>query len=90
MCVGNVLNVGSAGVSTRMATFLAGIPETASVHTTNRQCSSGLHAVMAIANSIRSHQIDIGIGGGVESMSTTSMEGAVDPNNLSDKVFEHP
>jgi len=30
------------------------------------------------------------MGGGVESMSLYSMEGAVDPNTLSSKVFEHP
>jgi len=46
--------------------------------------------VINIANSIRSRQIDIGIGAGVESMSMFSMESGVDPNILSPKVFEHP
>lgn len=45
---------------------------------------------MNIANSIRSRQIDIGIGGGVESMSLFAMDGAVDPNILSPQVFENP
>lgn len=45
---------------------------------------------MTIANAIRSKQIDFGIGGGVESMSLYSMEAGVDPNTLSNKVFEHP
>jgi acetyl-CoA acetyltransferase len=45
---------------------------------------------MNIANSIRSRQIDIGIGAGVESMSMFSMESGVDPNILSPKVFDHP
>ena len=45
---------------------------------------------MTIANSIRSRQIDFGIGGGVESMSLYSMESGVDPNTLSNQVFEHP
>ena len=44
---------------------------------------------MHIANAIRNRQIDIGIGGGVESMSSGDMMGAVDPNNLSPQVFEH-
>lgn len=43
---------------------------------------------MGIANAIRSRQIDIGIGAGVESMSLNPMEGGVDPNLLSQKVFE--
>jgi len=53
-----------------MATFLAGFPETTALQVCNRQCSSGLQAVMHIANAIRNRQIDIGIGGGVESMSS--------------------
>lgn len=44
----------------------------------------------AIANAIKSRQIDIGIGAGVESMSLYSMESGVDPNVLSPKVFDHP
>lgn len=44
---------------------------------------------MTIANAIRARQIDIGIGAGVESMSLFAMEGTVDPNVLSPKVFEH-
>jgi len=45
---------------------------------------------MNIANSIRARQIDIGIGGGVESMSLFDMQASVDPNIMSPKVFEHP
>jgi len=56
-----------------MAQLAAGIPYTTPISTTNRQCSSGLQAVAHIANSIRAGQIDIGIGGGVESMSTNQM-----------------
>ena len=42
-----------------------------------------------IANQIRSGQIELGIGGGVESMSINSMMDGVNPDALSDKVFEH-
>jgi acetyl-CoA acyltransferase 1 len=43
---------------------------------------------MNIANSIRGGQINVGIAGGVESMSLFSMEAVVDPNILSQDVFE--
>ena len=72
-----------------MAMFLAGIPETTTVKAVNRQCSSGLEAVMEIANAIRANQIDIGIGGGVESMSQASLGSAFDVKKLSPKVFEN-
>jgi acetyl-CoA acyltransferase 1 len=90
VAVGNVLQGGAGAASSRMAMFLAGLPETASLMAVNRQCSSGLQAVMSIDNAIRSRQIDFGIGAGVESMSLFSMEGSLDPNALSPKVFEHP
>ena len=72
-----------------MAMFLAGIPETTTVKAVNRQCSSGLEAVMEIANAIRVNQIDFGIGGGVESMSSASLGSAFDPKKLSPRVFEN-
>ncbi|KAF9278845.1 3-ketoacyl-CoA thiolase with broad chain length specificity [Mortierella alpina] len=52
----------------RMAALYAGYPEKTSLYTTNRQCSSGLQAVVNIATHIQSGLIDIGIGAGVESM----------------------
>lgn len=88
VCIGNVLQPGAGAHTSRIAMFLAGIPDTASLMAVNRQCSSGLQAVMNIANAIRSHQIDMGVGGGVESMSLFSMDGVVDPNILSNEVFE--
>jgi acetyl-CoA acyltransferase 1 len=88
VCIGNVVAPGAGAHTSRMAMFMAGIPETASLSAVNRQCSSGLQAVMNIANSIRARQIDIGIGGGVESMSLFSMEGVVDPNILAPAVFD--
>jgi acetyl-CoA acyltransferase 1 len=45
---------------------------------------------MNIANSIRARQIDIGIGGGVESMSLFSMDNIVDANILPNEVFDNP
>ena len=62
IAVGNVLPAGGGATAARMAGLYAGIPHTSSIHTVNRQCSSGLTAVNVVANSIRAGQIDIGIG----------------------------
>lgn len=88
ICIGNVLQFGSGGVTSRMAQFLAGIPETTSLSAVNRQCSSGLQAVANIANQIRAGQISIGIAGGVESMSSGDMMGAIDIERLDEAVYE--
>lgn len=88
-CIGNVLMPGAGAIPSRMAQLMAGIPDSCPNFTINRQCSSGLQAVMTVVNEIRSGQIEIGIGGGVESMSNFSMMGGVDAEKLSDKVFDH-
>ena len=89
ICIGNVILPGSAATNHRMGMFLAGYPETTSVMAINRLCSSGLQAVATVANAIRAGQINIGIGGGVESMSTGNMQATVDPSMLSDEIYEH-
>lgn len=90
ICVGNVCQPGGGAHTSRMGSFLAGIPDTVSLSAVNRQCSSGLQAVINITNSIKAKQIDIGIGAGVEQMSLFSMEAAVDPNIISPLNFECP
>ena len=52
----------------RMASLLAGLPDTVPGVTLNRLCASGLDAVGAAARAIRSGDIDVAIAGGVESM----------------------
>ena len=89
VCVGNVLQPGAGAITSRIAQLLAGIPDCCPNHTINRQCSSGLQAVATIANQIVAGQIEIGIGGGVESMSNGNMMGQVNAELLSDKVFDH-
>lgn len=59
----------------RTIALLAGLPNTTSAVTVNRFCSSGLHAIADIAKSIQVGQIEIGVGGGVESMSMVPMGG---------------
>ncbi len=68
--VGSVLALGGGATEFRAAALAAGFPETAAVKSLNRQCSSGLQACVDIANAIRCGMIDVGIGAGVESMST--------------------
>jgi acetyl-CoA acyltransferase 1 len=87
---GNVLANGANFMSTRMSQFLAGFPEEVSLMTVNRLCSSGLQAVMNVAYSIASKQIDIGIGGGVESMSIFDMNNLVDGEKVAEEVFNTP
>lgn len=66
IAVGNVCQPGAGATTSRMASFLAGFPHTTSVFAVNRFCSSGLQACADIFNAIKSGQIDIGIGCGVE------------------------
>lgn len=59
----------------RIIGFLAGMPNTTAAATVNRFCSSGLQAIADVAKSISVGQYDVGIGGGVESMSLVPMGG---------------
>jgi 3-oxoadipyl-CoA thiolase len=52
----------------RMASLLAGLPDSVPGITVNRLCSSGLNAVGLAAQGIRAGEIDFAIAGGVESM----------------------
>ncbi|KAF7304627.1 Acetyl-CoA acetyl transferase [Mycena kentingensis (nom. inval.)] len=88
VAVGNVLPAGGGATAARMAVLHAGIPNTTSVNTVNRQCSSGLTAVAQIANEITAGQIDIGIGAGVESM-TKGYGAGVMPSGFSDAVLSN-
>jgi len=67
--------------------FLAGFPETTSIATTNRQCSSGLQAVANIVGAIKLGTINIGIAAGLESMSFTAMEGSL--GDLGDNALQN-
>jgi 3-oxoadipyl-CoA thiolase len=53
----------------RMALLLAGVPIEAPAATVNRLCGSGMEAVGQLARAIRCGDSQIGIAGGVESMS---------------------
>ena len=62
IAVGNVLPPGGGASVARAAALYAGIPYTAALNTVNRQCSSGLQAVVQIAHEVALDQIEIGIG----------------------------
>ncbi len=53
----------------RMATLLAGLPQTVPAATVNRLCASGLEAVIQAARAIRCGDAAMMLAGGVESMS---------------------
>lgn len=59
----------------RTISIRAGLPDTVPAETINRYCSSGVQSIVHIANAIQAGQIEIGIGGGVESMSMVPMMG---------------
>jgi len=74
ICIGNVIQPGAGFGTSRMAQFLAGFPDTTPFYSVNRLCSSGMQSVMNIASSISRGEIDMGLAGGVESMSLGSMD----------------
>jgi len=86
--VGSVLPPGGGATEFRAAALVAGFPVSTAVRATNRQCSSGLQAVVDVANAIKSGMIEVGIGAGVESMSSQYGPGAV--TEFSELLESHP
>jgi len=84
--IGNVLQPGGGAMTSRMGQFLGGLPFDVPLAAVNRQCSSGLQAVANIASSIKAGVIDIGIAGGVESMSMYPMGSGMDPEKFSKEI----
>lgn len=66
--IGVVLSELGGSKAGRMVMNHVGFPNSTSFYTVNRACSSGLSAIANIAHSITTGMIDIGIGGGMESM----------------------
>lgn len=59
----------------RLASILAGLPDTVPAMTTNRFCASGVQSMAQVAASIMSGQVSVAIAGGVESMTMVPMGG---------------
>ena len=76
--IGTVIAAGQGQVPSRQAAHAAGIPVTVSSETLNKACASGMRAVALLDTSIRAGDIEVGLGGGMESMSRTPylLEGA--------------
>jgi acetyl-CoA C-acetyltransferase len=67
--MGTVLQAGQGQIPSRQAQHKAGIPVTVSSETINKVCASGIRAVGLLDTAIRAGDIDVGLGGGMESMS---------------------
>ncbi len=59
----------------RVASLLAGLPDSVPGLTVNRYCSSGLNSIAIAANSIANGDYEVAVAGGVESMSMIPMGG---------------
>jgi len=68
--IGTVLTAGTAGMNiARKASVAAGLPDTVSAQTIDRQCSSGLMAISIAAKQIIVDNMDIVVAGGQDNIS---------------------
>ncbi|PNS18546.1 Acetyl-CoA acetyltransferase [Sphaceloma murrayae] len=87
--IGTVLSELGGSKAGRMAACHVGYPETAAFQTINRACSSGLAAVTGVAHAIAVGAIDIGVGGGMESMTRNYGSRAI-PTQLWEELRNSP
>ncbi|MCW3031118.1 MAG: acetyl-CoA C-acetyltransferase [Solirubrobacterales bacterium] len=67
--MGQVLQAGQGQIPSRQAQIKAGIPKDVSSETINKVCASGLRASVILDQAIRAGDVEVGVGGGMESMS---------------------
>jgi acetyl-CoA C-acetyltransferase len=67
--MGQVLQAGQGQIPSRQAQIKGGIPKEVSSETINKVCASGVRAVGILDMAIRSGEVEVGVGGGMESMS---------------------
>src|ERR671927_396104 len=67
--MGQVIQAGQGQVPSRQAQIKAGIPKEVSSETINKVCASGMRAAGILDASIRAGDLDVGVAGGMESMS---------------------
>jgi acetyl-CoA C-acetyltransferase len=67
--MGQVLQAGQGQIPSRQAQVKAGIPKEVSSETINKVCASGLRASVILDQAIRAGDVEVGVGGGMESMS---------------------
>jgi acetyl-CoA C-acetyltransferase len=68
--MGQVLQAGQGQIPSRQAQIKAGIPKEVSSETVNKVCASGLRASVILDQAIRAGDVEVGVGGGMESMSS--------------------
>jgi acetyl-CoA C-acetyltransferase len=67
--MGQVIQAGQGQIPSRQAQFKAGIPKEVSSETINKVCASGIRATGMLDTAIRAGDLEVGVGGGMESMS---------------------
>ncbi len=67
--MGQVLQAGQGQIPSRQAQIKAGIPKEVSSETINKVCASGMRAAVILDQAIRAGDVQVGVGGGMESMS---------------------
>ncbi|MEI2701638.1 MAG: acetyl-CoA C-acetyltransferase [Baekduia sp.] len=67
--MGQVIQAGQGQIPSRQAQIKAGIPKEVSSETVNKVCASGLRAAVIIDQAIRAGDVEVGVAGGMESMS---------------------
>ena len=67
--MGTVLQAGQGQIPSRQAQINAGIPKEVSSETINKVCASGVRATVLLDQAIRAGDVEVGVGGGMESMS---------------------
>jgi acetyl-CoA C-acetyltransferase len=67
--MGQVLQAGQGQIPSRQAQVKAGIPKEISSETINKVCASGIRAAGLLDAAIRAGDLEVGVGGGMESMS---------------------
>jgi acetyl-CoA C-acetyltransferase len=67
--MGMVLPAGVGQAPARQAALNAGLPQSVPCVTVNKVCGSGLEAVLGVARAIAAGEIEVGVAGGMESMS---------------------
>jgi acetyl-CoA C-acetyltransferase len=66
---GQVLQAGQGQIPSRQAQIGAGIPKEVPSETVNKVCASGMRTVGILDQAVRAGDVDIAVGGGMESMS---------------------
>jgi acetyl-CoA C-acetyltransferase len=67
--MGQVIQAGQGQIPSRQAQIKGGIPRDVPSETINKVCASGIRAAGLLDDAIRAGEVEIGVGGGMESMS---------------------